>query len=515
MRDLTGAPAGSLAQAASTAAAIQARREIKAALGKASAAIDDASRGFLPSADSFSQALSILASAEPSLDAARDLVDDFRALRERAEDGRRRALAAEPLAADAESKSAGADWRGAAEALAAAEHALGSLAGEELAKRVEQLRGWADAVERSLGPAEEALRRLDALYAPAAEGDLAEVDWDAAEQALREARRSLRPSAKLPSPLPQAWLEAGARAEALAKRGRVLAAAQEKISAGRAVEAIPVLQAEAAGGDTVVLAVLSRLLIETADDASAAARGWLAEAARALGQGELATAEAYLALANSYTGAAPQVVPEAKRIERQIASLGQIRNATLEARGTSAAGEMEAALACYRQALELGTDAEAGLPGEARRKLVQLLDLEGEFAPLGQPGESPGERARRRGAAAGTARRPRVAGTGLGVHRASSPPVVETGRPGGCARRGRGADCPGARPCGRGGRGGARRALPPGPGGARAVRGSDPARRRTLARPGREATGTRAAAGGTRRVRGGAGRTGRACAAPA
>ena len=41
---------------------------------------------------------------------------------------------------------------------------------------------------------------------------------------------------------------------------------------------------------------------------------------------------------------------------------------------------MDAALACYRRALEVATDGEAGLPAEIRRALNQLLDLEDELS---------------------------------------------------------------------------------------------------------------------------------------
>ena len=381
VRELSEVPAGALAAAEGIAAAIRARRQVRAGLADAAAAMEATARTYLPSPEGFSQALAIMDRLKPALEDAKELTREFNALRTLAEDGLQRSLAAKRHATESEALAAAGDWPGAAEALAPAIAVLGPPAREELGGRLKQLREWAETIQNGLVPASDDLRQAETLYAMAADGDLAAIDWDALERLLAEVRKRLRPSPELPATLPPAWEETRARAETLARRSQVLRGVHKSIAAGRGVDAIPALQAEAAvSSDPVLLAVLTRLLQETAGDAAVVARGWLAETSAALNRGELASAEASLALAQSYVAAAPQVIPEIRRTERQVASLAQIRGATVEARTRSAAGDLDAALACYRRAIEEATDGDAGLPADIRRALNQLLDLEDELA---------------------------------------------------------------------------------------------------------------------------------------
>ncbi|MGE5602171.1 MAG: hypothetical protein ACM30E_03920, partial [Nitrososphaerales archaeon] len=381
VRELGGAPDGALAAAQAMILRYRAQREGEAALAEAAARIDAAGRSHPPSAEAYSQAIAVLKKAAAAAEEAKELAPRFDALHEQAEDGRKRALAAQPLLAESEALAAAGDWAGSAAALAAAQTALGPLAGSEMIKRLAQLQDRAETVASALAPAAAAVGRAEALYGLASDGDVSAVDWDALEQALSEARKTLRRQAGLPTPLPPAWEETRARAEALALRSKVLRGVSDKLAAGRGADAIPALQAEAGSGqDSVILAVLSRLLDETAGDAMVLARGWVTEAVAALGRGELATAGAYLELAQSYAPAAPQVVPEIRRIERQMAALAQVRRATAEAREHAANSETEAAFACFRRALELAADGEAGLPAAAKRKLHLLLDMEEDVA---------------------------------------------------------------------------------------------------------------------------------------
>lgn len=236
----------------------------------------------------------------------------------------------------------------------------------------------AAATEQALAPVVAALREVEAVCEPAADGDLAAVDWDAAERGLKEARKALRAAGRaLPQPLPATWEALRDRIDALERRNHLLVAAHERIAAGRGIEAVPALQAHAANDpDPVVLTLLDRLMREGASAAGNAAQDWLAQAVAAIERGELTTAAAYAELAQSYTAAAPQVVPQIRRIERQISLLAEARDRTREARGRAAAGDLAAALAGYRAALELTTDGETGLPADARHEIHRVLDAE-------------------------------------------------------------------------------------------------------------------------------------------
>jgi hypothetical protein len=236
----------------------------------------------------------------------------------------------------------------------------------------------AEAVEKAVRPVEDGLRAVEALCEAAADGDLAAVAWDEVDSALKQARSALRAATRsLPAPLPPRLEALRGRVEELDRRNQLLAATREQMVAGRGIDALPALQAHvAADPDPLVLAVLGRLTRESATDAVDAARSWQAEAAAALERGELSTAAACIALAQSYATAAPRIVPEIRRVERQIELLTQARDRTREARALAARGDLPGALSGYRSALELAADGESGLPAGARIEIHRILDRE-------------------------------------------------------------------------------------------------------------------------------------------
>ncbi len=247
----------------------------------------------------------------------------------------------------------------------------------ELAAQAEaaESRARAEAEERALNPVERALKTVGDLCEPAADGDLVAVDWDAAIAALKSARAGLRAARGALHPLPARWEELRAQVEALERRNAVLHTAAERVAAGRGVEALPALRAYAAStADPIVLAAQERVLREGSDDALAAARGWLTQAKAALERGELATAASCAGLAESYAVAAPHVLPELRRVERQIALLTETRARTRNARALAAAGDRLSALAQFQAALESAADGESGLPADARHTLLAVLD---------------------------------------------------------------------------------------------------------------------------------------------
>jgi tetratricopeptide (TPR) repeat protein len=281
-------------------AALHSRRDARAALADAAARIEAASRAFPPSAEGFSSALAVLAGAAPAFAEAVELAPALDTLQNQARTGRDRALAALPHLARSDARAAAGDWRGAAAALGEAHGLLGSLAGPELTDQLSQFRARAAAVEASLAPALASAQRAEEAMVLAADGDLDTVDWNGIDRDLAAIRKALRAAPELPSPLPAEWEAMKVRAERITRRGKVLRGVHEKIRGGRAVDAIPVLQSEAtASGDPVVLAVLARLLEQTAADAATVARGWLSQAVAALSRGELGTTEAYLELADA------------------------------------------------------------------------------------------------------------------------------------------------------------------------------------------------------------------------
>ena len=376
--EVTGAPAGALAEAARMSDEIQARRVAKAALAEAAALVGQAALDPIPAPEPFRRALAILDDIDWQAAGSADIGPAAEELREQAADAHERTVAARSGITESEALADAGEWRGAAEALAGARAALGPLGGAELGDRVEELREYADAVGKARTQAIDALNDAEALVGFAADGDLASVDWDAAERALAEARKAFRAVRLLPRAKPKGWDGLQARVERLDRRVKLLKRVHEQISAGQGVEALPALRAAAASdADPLVLAVLERLMDSHSGDAANAAAMWLGKAAGALERGELATAEAYLGLAQSYASAAPQLMPEVRRMERQVEVLGQVREATRQGRADAAAGDLKGALAQYRRALELATDGEAGLPANARREINRLLDLEG------------------------------------------------------------------------------------------------------------------------------------------
>ncbi len=518
-----GAPSGALSATRDMIAAILARQQAKGALAEAAARIESAGSTFPPSADDFTAALAVLDAAAPALADAKDLAGEFEALRERAAAGRDNSLAAQPLLARSDELAAAGDWQAAAEALAGAQARLGPLAGPDPADHLARLLDRAAAVEEALGPVLAAVQRAEAASALAADDDLAAVDWSGVDRDLAVVRKALRAAPDLPPPLPGSWHETRMRAERVTRRVQVLRGVHEQTTAGRAVDALPLLQAEAAAnGDPVILAVLARLLEQTAADASTAARGRAAQAAAALTRGEPGTSEAYLGVAQTYLAAAPQVGPEIIRVQRQLAALGRVRAATTQGHDHAAGGDAAAALACYRRALELAADGETGLPAGARAALHRLLDLEDDLAPGVEAGNSPerGTRAR-----AGAARRRTCRPAGCRVCRARPRTLVAPGATGrgrglrGRANRagpGRGRDdrsCRAAGPgaaeqgrarvvCGRGGAGPRGAAGPRTPG----TRARPPARRVGHVRPGARRNRGRGSRGRGTRGRGTRGR---------
>jgi hypothetical protein len=222
-----------------------------------------------------------------------------------------------------------------------------------------------------------ALDAFEALCEPAAGGDLAAVDWEAVEAPLKEARKTLAAARRALQPLPPRWDELKSRVDSAERLAHVLTSASSRIGAGRAVEAIPALQAHAAADPhPFVTAALERLVRVAAGDTADAAREWQARAVDALERGELATAAAYLDLARSFTVAAPYAVPEIRRVERQIVLLTEARDATRAGRAALARGDHRAALAAYRAALEIAAEGESGLPPGARRALHAVLEAE-------------------------------------------------------------------------------------------------------------------------------------------
>lgn len=238
-----------------------------------------------------------------------------------------------------------------------------------------ELAAQAEAVERALGPVENALRSVDEICAPAADGELAAVDWDAAEAGVKAARKALRAARAALQPLPPRWEELKTRVDALEQRNQLLRDLAGRMASGRGIDAMPALQAYATDhADPLVLAVLERVLREGSDDALTAARMWLTQATSALERGELVTAGSYVAVAQNYVVAAPHVAPELRRVERQIALLTEARDRTRVARALAGSGDVAAAAAEFRAALEVMTDGESGLPAHIRGDILRILD---------------------------------------------------------------------------------------------------------------------------------------------
>lgn len=374
--ELSDAPAGALSQANRMAAGIEARRDANAVLAQATALLAEASRTGVPSPEPYGRALAILGRVDTAGAELGDVARALEGLRARAEDGQARALAAQPALSDSERHAAAGEWRDAADALARTQALLGSLAGPELEARLAELSARAEAMEKATGPAAEALQQAETACDAAADGDLAAVDWEVVEKAMGRARKALRSGRTLAPPLPKRWEELTDAVGTLERRSALLRRVHEQVAGGQGIEAIPALQAHAAADPhPVVLAVLGKLTHDGSGDAASAARKWQALAVTALERGELATAEAYLGLAESYAAVEPRVIPEVRRIDRQVALLGEVRSAACEARDRAAAGDLKGALARYRNALELAADGEAGLPVEARREINRVLDL--------------------------------------------------------------------------------------------------------------------------------------------
>jgi hypothetical protein len=399
--ELVEAPPGVIAEAEVLTAGLNARLAGEAALVRAAALIESAGQSSPPSAEEYGTALNVLEEASSYGQLAPELVTRLDALRTKAEERRDRALAARSCLVESDSRAALGDWQGVASALAAAQAALGAPDGDHLAPRLAQARAWAAAVVERLSAAGAAMERADSLTGSAAQGDLESVCWDELAGALESARIALRPAPDLPAIRPAAWEHAEQRFTWLARRVDALRAAREKIQAGRAVDAVPALQMHSASDpDPLVLSVLSRLLKETVGDAAMAARAWLQEATTALGRGEIAAAEAFLALGETFATAAPEVAPDLRRAERQGRALGQVRAATAAARAHVTNGEYELGLACFRQALHLAADGEAGLGVDTQQGLTLLLDLEDEIEGERGPGRAPSAGAARDQAAA-------------------------------------------------------------------------------------------------------------------
>jgi hypothetical protein len=236
----------------------------------------------------------------------------------------------------------------------------------------------AEAIERALTPVEQELRTVDELCAPAADGELAAVDWDAADAALKSARKALRAARGAVQPLPLRWEELKARADGLERRNQLLRDLAERVAAGPGIHALPALRAFAAeSGDPVALAALERLLREGSNDALVATREWLAQATAALERGELSTATSYIALAQNYEVGVPHVTPELRGVEQQVAVLTEARNRTRNARSLAAAGDCAAAMVEFQVALELMADGESRLPADARSDVLRVLGVMG------------------------------------------------------------------------------------------------------------------------------------------
>ena len=189
--------------------------------------------------------------------------------------------------------------------------------------RLAQLRKWDAASRKRARAGPEDLRQAEAMYVMAADGDLAAIDWDALERVLAEVRKRLRPSPELPATLPPAWEETRARAETLGRRSQVLRGAHEErrggAGGGRDTQRCRPMQPQAPTRSSWRCSLAS-CRKRPAMRPWWHADGWPRQPA-ALNRGELASAEASLALAQSYVAAAPQVIPEIRRIERQMASL--------------------------------------------------------------------------------------------------------------------------------------------------------------------------------------------------
>jgi hypothetical protein len=380
--DIPHAAEAAQAQAAAMAAGISGRRKVQAALTEARRLLAELEKsspaGTLPnSVASYQRVIDILSRGREHIAEAPEARASLDDLLRTAQERHARLAAAEPFLARSETARQAGDWATAAQELGRACEQLGELAGATIERELARCRETAAAVDAALAAAGDALTRAEELYGAARDGDVAAVQWAELDAALVTAGDRLAAPPDHADPLPPAWGEQLARVNDLSRRVRILQQVREKAAAGRAVEAAPLLQAQLVQTpDPVLNAVLRRLVRSSAGAASERAGARLAAAEAHLRAGELDEARAALAEARAYEEAAPEVTPAVKRFIRQAAWIEKIGQCAATGRASQAARDYPAALAAYRDALELGAGTAGACPEPAREHILSLLALE-------------------------------------------------------------------------------------------------------------------------------------------
>jgi len=376
---IPNAPDALQAQAARMAAGIAARRDLQAALAEATRLLAELERSPAPTAAGYGQIVALLARAD---NRAGDAFDETSSLAARvaemlrqARDRHDRLAAVEPQLARAEALREAGDWAGAARELSQAVEQLGDLPARELVKRARRYNAVARQVETRMARAEAYLAQAEAAYAVARDGDLGRVAWSELQAALDGAQAELGdPPAR---PMSPAWEELHARVEDLAERAALLRQVAERVRAGQAVDALPLLQGDST--DPVLAAVRTVLRRASVGAAHQRAAACLAAAEAHFAAGELPAAAASLSEATAYSAAAPELSRRVRWLETRLSLVARAQELTAEGRRYRAEDRPDEARRACRLALELLAAAEGNLPADARQALNALLLLEEEL----------------------------------------------------------------------------------------------------------------------------------------
>lgn len=379
IRGIPDAPEELQVQAARLAAGIRGRRQLQAALAEATRLLAELERNPSPSAAGYGQVVELLARAETyagdAFEEVPSLAPRLVEMLHRARDRHDRLAAIERQIARAEALREAGDWAAAARELSQAVEQLGDLPAREIVQRAQRYSSVAVAVEASLARAGQALAQAEAAYAVAREGDLGRVAWAELQAAVDRAQAELgEPPAH---PLPPTWEESQARVDDFAERVALLRQVAERVRAGQAVDALPLLQVDS--NDPVLAAVRTVLRRASVGVAHERAAACLAAAEAHFAAGELPAAVASLAEATAYSAAAPELSRRVRWLETRLSLVTRAQELTAEGRRHRAEGRPDEARRACRLALELLSAAEGNLPGEARQALNALLLLEEEL----------------------------------------------------------------------------------------------------------------------------------------